>query len=366
MNGNDSQEVNSLEIIRTLFEKTGEELNRSWTRNNILVTINAGLLAVFAASADKLSSKITIVFPILGILASLTWVRVITLGKYYSQRWRKDGSNFLDKNENSYLKNIFRTGAGIEEPFQEKHRWLEWVHLPKHISLCLKILAYTITFVWLLILVDNLPGINIVNAISHKIKMKATSSNYLNDITPKIAVFGGTSAKPEDPNYKSAIVIGKLIAERGGMMINGGYGGIHEASAIGANEAGGKSIGITMDLAIDNVNKRIGNPHLTETVVASNYGERFELLMSSDGFIIIAGGGEGTVLELFGFLNFNRKRWKYQKKLAVLKPVGYSKSGWDKEMFEQLTSFGIIHPSNLEKVLFTRSEEEAVDWVLPK
>ena len=58
----------------------------------------------------------------------------------------------------------------------------------------------------------------------------------------RIGVIGG--AKPDRSSYNLALQIGHLIAEKGAILICGGLGGIMEASARGAKQSGGWTVGI--------------------------------------------------------------------------------------------------------------------------
>ncbi len=60
-----------------------------------------------------------------------------------------------------------------------------------------------------------------------------------------IAVFGGAVPSKDSNSYKRAFAVGKELAKRGAIVVNGGYGGVMEASAAGAHSAGGTTIGIT-------------------------------------------------------------------------------------------------------------------------
>ena len=57
-----------------------------------------------------------------------------------------------------------------------------------------------------------------------------------------ITVFGSSRTKKGGGPYKEAYQLGKLLAEAGFVVCNGGYGGLMDASARGAKEAGGKTV----------------------------------------------------------------------------------------------------------------------------
>lgn len=64
-------------------------------------------------------------------------------------------------------------------------------------------------------------------------------------MSPKISIFGSSRATPDQPVFRDAIRLGKTLAEAGFTVVNGGYGGLMEATSIGAAEAGGHVIGVT-------------------------------------------------------------------------------------------------------------------------
>lgn len=59
-----------------------------------------------------------------------------------------------------------------------------------------------------------------------------------------IAVFGGSRPPENSSEYVEAYTIGKLLAQHGFTVMNGGYGGTMEASARGAHENGGRTVGV--------------------------------------------------------------------------------------------------------------------------
>ena len=54
---------------------------------------------------------------------------------------------------------------------------------------------------------------------------------------PVVTVFGGSHVQEGGPEYASARDLGKLLAQAGYTVCNGGYGGVMEASARGAKDA---------------------------------------------------------------------------------------------------------------------------------
>jgi len=53
-----------------------------------------------------------------------------------------------------------------------------------------------------------------------------------------VAVFGSSEPQPGEVAYEAARGLGRALAGRGLIVVNGGYGGVMEASSRGAREAG--------------------------------------------------------------------------------------------------------------------------------
>jgi hypothetical protein len=72
----------------------------------------------------------------------------------------------------------------------------------------------------------------------------------------QIAVCGPADAEPED--LARAFEVGRLLAEEGATVLCGGYGGVMEAAARGAWEAGGTTVGVLSEGDAEGA-----NPYLT-------------------------------------------------------------------------------------------------------
>jgi uncharacterized protein (TIGR00725 family) len=108
-----------------------------------------------------------------------------------------------------------------------------------------------------------------------------------------LSVIGAGDA-PEDV-CTMAREVGREIAARGAVLINGGLGGVMSAAAEGARAAGGHTIGIipTYDRASAN--------EFVEFVVATGMGEARNAIIIASSDAVIAMAGEGGTLAEIGF-----------------------------------------------------------------
>lgn len=116
-------------------------------------------------------------------------------------------------------------------------------------------------------------------------------------IGPCVSIFGSARTPREHGNYKLAEDCARLLTERGYGVISGGGPGIMEAANKGAYEAGGKSVGLNIDLPFEQFhNQFIDRDKLMEF----NYFfvRKVMFMKYSQGFIVLP-GGFGTMDELF-------------------------------------------------------------------
>jgi uncharacterized protein (TIGR00730 family) len=116
-------------------------------------------------------------------------------------------------------------------------------------------------------------------------------------MSKRVTVFGGSQPKPGSPVYQDALLLGRLLAQAGYTVLNGGYIGTMEAVSQGTNEAGGYVIGVTCD-EIEAWRPVEANHWVTEVWHYPTLQERmFALIQNADGFLALP-GGVGTLAEI--------------------------------------------------------------------
>ena len=106
-----------------------------------------------------------------------------------------------------------------------------------------------------------------------------------------IGVIGAGEA--DDALRKTAADVGAEIARRGWTLINGGLGGVMEASARGAVEAGGTTIGM-----LPGTDPADANPFVNIAIPTGMGDMRNMLIVRASAALIAVGGGLGTLSEL--------------------------------------------------------------------
>ncbi len=122
-------------------------------------------------------------------------------------------------------------------------------------------------------------------------------------VPPTITVFGSSRPSPGDGEYLLAQDLGHRLAEAGFVVCNGGYGGTMEASARGAKEAGGHTIGV-----IASAFPGTANPWIDTVLEKESLIDRMlTLIRTGNGYAILK-GGTGTLLELAAVWEFMNKQ----------------------------------------------------------
>jgi len=123
--------------------------------------------------------------------------------------------------------------------------------------------------------------------------MKNAAREQLQKKRPIIGVMGaGNNAAPSAVEY--AYQLGRLIAQEGWILLNGGRNcGVMDASARGAKESGGLTVGILPDPDLRNASDYIDIPILT----ALGSGRNNINVLTSD-VIIACHGSAGTLSEI--------------------------------------------------------------------
>jgi uncharacterized protein (TIGR00730 family) len=117
----------------------------------------------------------------------------------------------------------------------------------------------------------------------------------LASIDKGVTIFGSARISPEDPMYKAAEEVARLLAHAGFAIITGAGPGIMEAANKGAHMGGGRSIGCNIELPFE----QGANPYVDTLVNFRYFFVRKTMFIKYSLAFIIFPGGFGTLDELF-------------------------------------------------------------------
>lgn len=166
-----------------------------------------------------------------------------------------------------------------------------------------------------------------------------------------ITVFGSSRARPGGDVYKTAYELGRLLAQSGFTICNGGYMGIMEASSKGAKEVGGKTIGVVTH----EFSNRTPNQWNDLVITTDTYLERLEKLIKMGNAYVVLKGGIGTLSELFLV-------WTLMAIGNLSKPVLLIGDKW-KKAFNQLRKYLVIDEMELMLLYMVKDPVDAVKFL---
>ncbi len=179
----------------------------------------------------------------------------------------------------------------------------------------------------------------------------------LSRIGPCVSIFGSARTKPEHPAYHMAEEIAFQLTRKGYGVITGGGPGIMEAGNKGAQRGGGISVGLNIDLPME----QGSNPYIDyDKLLNFDYFfvRKVMFVKYAQGFIVLP-GGFGTLDELFEAMTL------IQTKKTARFPVILVDSAfwggmldWIKKTLEE--EWGNISPGDLDLLKLVDTAEDAV------
>lgn len=172
-----------------------------------------------------------------------------------------------------------------------------------------------------------------------------------------VTVFGGAQPKEGSPAYEEARELGSLLAQRGHVVLNGGYMGTMEAVSRGAHEAGGHVIGVTC-IDIEEWRKSKPNEWIKEERRKKTLMDRLTALVEGCDAAIALPGGPGTLTEITLMWNLMIIESLPKKPLIL---IG---QGWDfifDNYFIEFESY--MSPEHRDLLYFAEDVKKAVERI---
>jgi|TARA_B100001093_G_scaffold520062_1_gene612389 uncharacterized protein (TIGR00730 family) len=119
----------------------------------------------------------------------------------------------------------------------------------------------------------------------------------MEEIGPCISIYGSARTKVEDKYYKMGVKVAERLVEEGYGIITGGGPGIMEAGNRGAQNAGGKSVGLNIDLPFEQFSNQYID-HDKNIMFNYFFARKVMFVKYAQAFVLLP-GGFGTMDELF-------------------------------------------------------------------
>ena len=163
-----------------------------------------------------------------------------------------------------------------------------------------------------------------------------------------ITIIGKSAKDPRDPVPETALRmaedVGRLVAERSGIVVTGGLSGVMEAVSRGAKQAGGLVIGI-----LPGFDKRDANEYVDIAITTGMGWMRNTLTVRAADAVIMISGGIGTLNEL---------TVAYELKPTVILETS---GGWSSRIRAIAYDGKHLDEAKIAELHFAQTPQEAVD-----
>ena len=173
-------------------------------------------------------------------------------------------------------------------------------------------------------------------------------------VGPCVTVFGSARFDEEHRYYKLARETGQRLAKAGFTVMTGGGPGIMEAANRGAKDAGGRSIGCSIELPFE----QAINPYLDLSMTFDHFYVRKVMLLKYSYAFVALPGGFGTFDEVFETAMLIQTQ-----KIRDFPVVLIGSEFWEPlldVLRTKLVPLGTIDAQDLDLLTLTDSPEEAV------
>jgi uncharacterized protein (TIGR00730 family) len=176
-------------------------------------------------------------------------------------------------------------------------------------------------------------------------------------IPPAVAIFGSARTQPGTAAYQKAQTIAGILAKNGFSVITGGGPGVMEAANKGAAEGGATSVGLNIELPLEQKPNIYANKLLNFRYF---FVRKVMFVKYSIAFVILP-GGFGTLDELFEAITLIQTR-KIKPFPVILVGKEYWKGLLD-WIRDTLVREKMIAPEDLDILRIVDSPEEVLQWV---
>lgn len=178
----------------------------------------------------------------------------------------------------------------------------------------------------------------------------------LHFVGPGVTVFGSSRFAADHRYYALARAVGGEIARAGFTTITGGGPGIMEAANRGAKDAGGRSVGCSIELP-----KEQANPYMDRCVEFDHFFVRKVMLVKYSYAFIVLPGGVGTLDEVFETATLIQT-----SKIHDFPVILMGRDFWEPivaALRETMLANATVDPADLDRLVLTDSPVEALEQI---
>jgi uncharacterized protein (TIGR00730 family) len=179
----------------------------------------------------------------------------------------------------------------------------------------------------------------------------------LAQIKPSVSIFGSARTRPEDRYYKLAEDIACLLSDSGFAVVSGGGPGIMEAANKGAYHGKSPSVGLNIQLPME----QSGNPYQDVSLTFRHFFARKVMFVKYASAYVVLPGGFGTLDEFAEILTLVQTG-KSRKIPIILVGAEFWKGLLD--WFKcTLVEEGTISPEDLDLITVIDEPKQIVDAI---
>src|SRR5450631_951991 len=180
------------------------------------------------------------------------------------------------------------------------------------------------------------------------------SFETMSQVGPAVTVFGSARTPANNPYYQATVTLAKELARHKRAVITGGGPGIMEAANRGAAKAGGKSVGLNIELPHEQSGNRFVNVPIHFHYF---FARKVCFVKYSLGFVFMP-GGFGTLDEFFEVLTLVQTQ-----RIPEFPLILFGKDHWKgliRWMKERLEKDKLISPGDLDLIKITDDVDEVI------
>ncbi len=184
------------------------------------------------------------------------------------------------------------------------------------------------------------------------------SFEVLSQVGPGVTIFGSARISPKDPFYQKTVELAQGLAKHNLAIITGGGPGIMEAANKGAAQAKGKSVGLNIELPLE----QRGNRYANIPIHFHYFFSRKVCFVKYSMAFVFMPGGFGTLDEFFEVLTLVQTQ-----RIPEFPLILFGKQQWKgllRWMKDRLEANQYISRGYLKLITLTDEPQEAIDVIL--